>query len=431
MKKVKLGEILDVKRGTSLPGKHYSETGKYIRLTLGNFNYPNGGFKENTSKKNIFFTGKVSSEFILKKDDIITPLTEQVSGLLGETARIPESDLYIQSGDIGLIKPKEPLDNSYAYYLVSSPMVKKQLGAAAQQTKIRHTSPEKIKDCYVWIPDKYQQEKSGRLLDQINEIIDNNNLIIKKSESIISDLYDRWFLQFDFPNENNKPYKSSNGIMEWDESLSQEIPKNWKIKKLKDLVSDDKYAIVDGPFGTQLKISEYDKSGNIPIYEMEQLDNSFITTKFKHFINEKKYQEIKRSTVRNGDIVISKTGTLGLLGIVNSDFEKGILVSRLAKITPDEKKLGRYSLFQILLHLSKSNYWIMKSSGSTMPILNNSLIENISVLYPDNNLYKKYEDKVSKLYDLIYKCKIQNNKLVDLRDTLLPLFINGQLKIED
>ena len=73
----------------------------------------------------------------------------------------------------------------------------------------------------------------------------------------------------------------------------------------------------------------------------------------------------------------------------------------------------------------------MKSSGSTMPILNNSLIENISVLYPDNNLYKKYEDKVSKLYDLIYKCKIQNNKLVDLRDTLLPLFINGQLKIED
>ena len=177
--------------------------------------------------------------------------------------------------------------------------------------------------------------------------------------------------------------------MEWDESLSQEIPKNWKIKKLKDLVSDDKYAIVDGPFGTQLKISEYDKSGNIPIYEMEQLDNSFITTNFKHFINEKKYQEIQRSTVRNGDIVISKTGTLGLLGIVNSDFEKGILVSRLAKITPDEKKIGKYSLFQILLHLSKSNYWIMKSSGSTMPILNNSLIENISVLYPDNNLYKK------------------------------------------
>ena len=431
MKKCKLGKILDVKRGTSLSGKYYSETGKYIRLTLGNFNYPHGGFKDNTSKKDIYFIGQISPEFILKKGDIITPLTEQVSGLLGETARIPESDLYIQSGDIGLIKTKELLDNSYAYYLVSSPMVKKQLGAVAQQTKIRHTSPEKIKDCFVWIPDKVQQEKAGKLLDQINEIIDNNSLIIKRLESIISDLYDRWFLQFDFPNENRKPYKSCNGIMEWNESISQNIPKNWKIKKLKDLVSEDKYSIVDGPFGTQLKICEYDELGNIPIYEMEQLDNSFITTAPKHFINESKYQEVKRSTVKNGDIVISKTGTLGLLGIVNSNYEKGILVSRLAKITPDEKKLGKYSLFQILLHLSNSNYWIMKSSGSTMPILNNSLIENVPVLYPDNGLYQKYEKKVSKLYDLIYKCKIQNNKLVNLRDILLPLFINGQIKIED
>lgn len=158
MKKVFLGDILDVRRGTSLSGKYYAVSGDKIRLTLGNFNYPNGGFKENTSKKDIYFTGEVDPKFILHKGDIITPLTEQVSGLLGETAIIPADNLYIQSGDIGLVIPNEgKLNRGFAYYLISSNVVKKQLSAGAQQTKIRHTTPNAIKNCSVWLPDMEQQ----------------------------------------------------------------------------------------------------------------------------------------------------------------------------------------------------------------------------------------------------------------------------------
>ena len=134
MRKVVLGEVLDVKRGASLSGEYYAEKGSLIRLTLGNFNYPNGGFKENTSKSDIYFTGPVKPEHILNKGDIITPLTEQVSGLLGETATIPESGKYIQSGDVGLVIPDETqLDRRFAYYLISSPIVKKQLSASASE----------------------------------------------------------------------------------------------------------------------------------------------------------------------------------------------------------------------------------------------------------------------------------------------------------
>lgn len=153
MEKLKLKEILDVRRGTSLSGEYYSEHGTKIRLTLGNFAYPSGGFKDNTSKKDIYYIGPFNDKFLLKKGDIITPLTEQVSGLLGETAIIPKDDVYIQSGDIGLIIPNENLlHKKYAYYLISSPLVKKQLDVSSQQTKIRHTSPDAIKDCIVWIP---------------------------------------------------------------------------------------------------------------------------------------------------------------------------------------------------------------------------------------------------------------------------------------
>lgn len=178
MRKVKLKEVLDVKRGTSLPGKYYSEKGNKIRLTLGNFDYPGGGFKENTSKEDIYFTGNVKSQFILKKGNIITPLTEQVSGLLGETATIPEDNKYIQSGDIGLIIPYESkLDTRFAYYLISSSLIKKQLAISSQQTKIRHTSPEKIMDCVAWIPEIPIQRKIAKLLDSINIKIKNNNHI--------------------------------------------------------------------------------------------------------------------------------------------------------------------------------------------------------------------------------------------------------------
>ena len=178
MERVQLGDILNIKRGMSLSGEFYATEGKYIRLTLGNFNYPSCGWKNNTSKDDIYFIGNIRDEFILNKGDIITPLTEQVRGLLGNTATIPESNVYIQSGDIGLVIPDETkLDKRFSYYLVSSPIVKKQLELGSQQTKIRHTSPDAIKSCIAFIPSLAEQKKIARLLDDINAKIENNNKI--------------------------------------------------------------------------------------------------------------------------------------------------------------------------------------------------------------------------------------------------------------
>ena len=173
MKKYKLGELIEVSRGASLSGDFYTASGKYIRLTCGNFDYHNNCFKENTSKDNLFYTGEFKEEFLLEKGDLITPLTEQAIGLLGSTAWIPESGKYIQSQDIAKITCKEELlDKRFAYYLISSNMVKRQLSAAAQQTKIRHTSPDKIKDCTVWLPPLPEQKKVGQLLSDIDHKID-------------------------------------------------------------------------------------------------------------------------------------------------------------------------------------------------------------------------------------------------------------------
>ena len=178
MKKYKLGELIEVSRGASLSGDFYAVSGKYIRLTCGNFDYRNNCFKKNTSKDNLFYTGEFRAEFLLEKGDLITPLTEQAIGLLGSTAWIPESGKYIQSQDIAkIICNEELLDKKFAYYLISSKIVKQQLSAAAQQTKIRHTSPDKIKDCTVWLPSLPEQKKIGQLLFDIDRKIALNRAI--------------------------------------------------------------------------------------------------------------------------------------------------------------------------------------------------------------------------------------------------------------
>ena len=166
MKKYKLGDLIEVTRGASLSGDFYAASGKYIRLTCGNFDY------------NLYYTGEFRAEFLLDKGDLITPLTEQAIGLLGSTAWIPESGKYIQSQDIAKITCNEELlDKKFAYYLISSNMVKQQLSAAAQQTKIRHTSPDKIKDCTVWLPPLVGQKQIGQLLFDIDRKIEINRAI--------------------------------------------------------------------------------------------------------------------------------------------------------------------------------------------------------------------------------------------------------------
>lgn len=178
LKKYKLGEILDVTRGASLSGEFYATEGEYIRLTCGNFDYQNGCFKENKSKDNLYYVGGFKPEFLMEEGDIITPLTEQAIGLLGSTAIIPESRKYIQSQDVAKIVCKgDLLDKDFAFYLISSALVKQQLSAAAQQTKIRHTSPDKIKNCTVWIPKLIDQKRIGKLLRSLDRKIELNRAI--------------------------------------------------------------------------------------------------------------------------------------------------------------------------------------------------------------------------------------------------------------
>ena len=423
MQKIKLGDVLDVKRGASLSGDYYAEEGRYVRLTLGNFNYPGGGFKVNTSKNDIYFVGPIKPEFILNEGDIITPLTEQVSGLLGETATIPESQKYIQSGDVGLVIPDESkLDKRFTYYLIASPIVKKQLGAAAQQTKIRHTSPDAIKACEAWIPEEISVQASiGKLLDSMNEKIANNNLICSNLESMAKLLYNYWFVQFDFPDENGKPYKSSGGKMVWNEELKREIPDGWKVKPLSKVLC----LLRDGTHNPPKRIDS-----GIPLLTGTMFGDYFLDYSQATYITEDDYYTIHKQYKPNaGDIVITKIGTLGNVNYLrDKDIPIAIHCNSALLRFPDDY----CGMFAFQYCKSKEFFARLKAAKgqSVQEFCSLDSIGSILMLVPDHKLTARYNDNMKSVLNQMINTQSENQELASLRDFLLPMLMNGQVKVK-
>ena len=422
LKKYKLGDLAQVTRGANLGGEFYATQGNYVRLTCGNFDYRNNCFKENQSKDNIYYTGGFKEEFLLEKGDIITPLTEQAIGLLGSTARIPESGKYIQSQDIAKIDCNESLlDKDFAFYLISSACVKQQLSAAAQQTKIRHTSPDKIKECTVWIPSLDIQKRIGRILTDIDNKIAINRQINDNLEAMAKQLYDYWFVQFDFPNEEGKPYKSSGGAMVWNNKLKREIPVGWSVKNLGQIATSYQQGLIrsnnqlstDSKYG-YLKMGDLDGKGQ---YTLQGLTRTNATN-----------EEVDLYSLHKGDFLINVrnskeiVGKTCLIGYVERNTLYNHMLVRL-----DFKDVSTF--YMNLLFNSEFMYKALdglKQGTTTVIALYQSDLYRLPILIPAPCVMEQF----SKITDSILDQKeIISHEIAELtkqRDELLPLLMNGQ-----
>ena len=410
LSKHKLGELIEVTRGASLSGQFYAEEGEFVRLTLGNFNMNGGGFKENTSKTDLYYTGTVKDEFILNKDDIITPLTEQSLGLLGTTARIPESGKYIQSQDVALVKCKKGLlDPNFCYYLISSSVVRQQLSAGAQQTKIRHTSPDKIKDCTVWIPELEVQKRIGRILSDIDEKIALNRQINDNLEAMAKQLYDYWFVQFDFPNEEGKPYRTSNGAMVWNEKLKREIPQGWDNGVLADVANITMGQSPDG--------SSYNENGEGVIFYQGSTDFGLRFPKIRQ------YTTASSRYANKGDILMSVRAPVGALNIANNNCCIGRGLSALSS------KIGSMTHLYYLMNDFRLKFERMNSAGTTFGSITKDELLNLPVVIPIKSIISGFEKVCDPIFDKQMVIGEEINALTRLRDELLPLLMNGQASV--
>ena len=413
----KLGELLRVSRGASLPGTGYSDSGEYLRLTLANFK-EEGGFKEFKSTAGKFFVEPFDPRFLMHKGDLITPLTEQSPGLLGSVAYVPCDGLYIQSQDVGLIScdPKM-LDKHFAYYLFLTRSVREQISARSQQTKIRHTSPGKIADVEVDIPDLPSQLRIAGVLGSIDEKIELNRKKIAELEALAKTIYDYWFVQFDFPDANGKPYKSSGGKMVWNEQLKRKVPEGWEVVSLGEIAN----------FSNGINYTNEDRQGKqYRILNVRDISASTL------FIQERNLSEItlpegfaERYVIPKDSIIVARSGIPGAIRLISN--ARGVLYCGFVIVCRPKNADAR----PYLTYYMKS----LEGSGAThkdSSILNNvsqDMLKRIIIPMPDNNTLQRFRSLMEDIFSSIVTSHDGADELISIRDALLPLLMNGQVEV--
>lgn len=415
-KRYKLGELLRVKHGWAFKGEFFSDTGVQSILTPGNF-YESGGFKANPLKDR-FYSGDYPKEYLCSKGDLVVAMTEQAAGLLGSTAIVPEDNRYLHNQRIGLISCNESLNKDFAYYLFMTQSVRQQISRSASGTKVKHTSPEKIYDVQVDIPKIQTQKNIAIFLSSLDKKIQINNQINQELEAMAKTLYDYWFVQFDFPDQNGNPYKSSGGKMVYNPELKREIPEGWGVAKVEDIAQT-------GSGGTPKSTNvSYYSNGEIPWINSGELEQTVITST-SNFITEEGLNNSSAKLFPSGTILVAMYGaTAGKVSFLT--FEASTNQAICAIMLTDIRM--RYYLKNVIEDLYQ--YLVKLSTGSARDNLSQDMIKNIKVVIPSNDILDRFYDFSNNIIKEITKKQQENEQLTQLRDWLLPILMNGQVKVE-
>ena len=420
MIKCKLGELLKIKHGYAFKSENYVDKSNYALVTLANISETNN-FKFNY-EKTTFYGADFPNEFILKPGDLIMPLTEQVVGLIGNSAFVPKiNDLtFVLNQRVGkVICNENKINKYYLHYLLATQIVKEQLEYRASGTKQRNISPENVYDVTVYIPELEIQNKIGKTLYNIENKINNNNRIISELESMAKTIYDYWFLQYEFPNEDGKPYKSSGGKMVYNEELKKEVPEGWNCKKIGDIEGN----IVTGK--TPSTKDEKNFGGTIPFITIDDIRQGLYISNTIRTLSEKGANLQVKKYIPEDSICVTCIATVGLVGITTQDSQTN---QQINSIVCENKNNLYYLVNAIKDHFKYSSG---AKTGNVFDNMNKEDFSSIKVVHPTENVLKMYKDKMQPLYDNIKSNILENQELTKLRDYLLPLLMNGQVSFKN
>lgn len=271
------------------------------------------------------------------------------------------------------------------------------------------------------IPKKNYQDKIVSILSTLDAKIELNNRINAELEAIAKTLYDYWFVQFDFPDKNGKPYKSSGGKMVYNQTLKREIPEGWKVKSVNNLVE-----VKDGTHDSPKKssIGQY-------LITSKHIENSGINFKDAYLISEEDFKLVnQRSKVDEGDFLVSMIGTVGL-----SYWVKEI------KIPFAIKNIGLFKTSQVP-HLADYIYLTIKSSfgaaylrsrissGTSQPYVTLGSLREFPIIIPSKEILNYFKERIEPINQMIHAFHKENQQFTQLRDWLLPMLMNGQVTVK-
>lgn len=227
-------------------------------------------------------------------------------------------------------------------------------------------------------------------------------------------LYDYWFVQFDFPDENGEPYRTAGGEMVWNEQIKREIPKGWEVGNL--------YSIAD--FINGLACQKFRPKGGekaIPVIKIKEMHDG-ITSE-----TEQVSENIpSRHKIFDGDILFSWSATLEVMYWYGGS---GGLNQHIFKVNPKSYFSKEYVYEQLSSYIV--NFVKMaEARKTTMGHITTDHLEQSKIPLPPESLIKQFKEKIYPIHLKIGQTKQENRELTKLRDWLLPMLMNGQARVE-
>ena len=307
------------------------------------------------------------------------------------------------------------VDNKYFYYFLTNDHMLSILQDRAENRigSFPQITFDLLSEYFIRVPHLSEQKKIASILSTLDAKIELNNRINTELEKMAKTLYDYWFVQFDFPDKNGEPYKSSGGKMVWHEELKREIPEEWEIGTLLNIAT-----FVNG-LACQ-KFRPKDNEDSFRVIKIREMSDGF--TENSEFVTQKIPEKI---IVRNGDVLFSWSATLEVKiwtgGI-------GALNQHIFKITSENFPRSFY-YFELLRYLQHFKM-IAELRKTTMGHITQDHLKQSRIAIPAIELIRMLDLKINPILDKIVKNKEENQKLSELRDWLLPMLMNGQVKVE-
>jgi len=391
-------EFIDGDRGVNYPKKsELLPEGDCVFLNTGNvrqnsFDFSNLDFitKE---KDNLLRNGK------LQRDDIVLTTRGTVGNVALYSQEVPFSNIRINSGMVIIRVNKNFWDPYFVYLFFQSHLFKKQISrlvSGSAQPQLPISILETIS-----IPQLTLDEQKEIIFNikSIDHKIQINNQINQELEAMAKTLYDYWFVQFDFPNQNGKPYKSSGGKMVYHPELKREIPEGWGVESVGNLL--DKVTKSE-----KIENNSIEFVGRIPVIDQSQKYIAGFTNNQNSLIQP-----------QNGHVIFGDHTRV--VKFINFDYARGADGTQV--LISNNENISNILFYHMIKDFDLSNYGYARHF---------KFLKEKLVIVPDKKISLQFANKADVIYKKTRNNIFENQELTKLRDWLLPMLMNGQVKVE-
>lgn len=342
---------------------------------------------------------KYSSARLLPKNSVLLTTRAPIGYLA-----ISKKELATNQGFKSLIMKNGNVPEFF-YYLLKNNINK--LLQYASGTTFMELNATNLKSIEFYIPEVYEQKRIASILSSLDDKIELNNKTNKILEEMAQTIFKEWFINFNFPNEYGKPYKKSGGEM-IDSELGK-IPKGWKVGTIGDIARE----VICGKTPPTKDKENY--GSYMPFITIPDMHNNIYVVKTERYLSKKGVNTQSKKTIPKNSICVSCIATVGVVSLVSEYSQTN---QQINSIIPK----GKVSSYWVYFYIKNIKDMIINyaSSGTTTLNLNKSQFEKIKIIIPSDNLFMSFNEIAKSLFDMIINNQIENEKLSNIRDSLLP-----------